>query len=246
MAKLKWSGKVASERRLFLWCAIWMTAVSVIGFLPPTIARFALPEEIGYVTQDVAFHGITTSLWVLVYLTQTILIRKRNPAIHRKVGLFATILLGLVLYSGFHMLLAMFTSGDKDLAEAAFNILGIGTAVALAAAGIAMRKVSYWHKRLMLAGTVILTRASTSRSIGMVEMASGQQLELNFYGLQAIVGAPLIALVIHDWLVHRRLVPALVVASPFVATSVLYVHRPLLVHDTGEALLRTLAPIFWV
>lgn len=226
-------------------CAIWFTFMSAAGFLPITIYRLVAPEEVGgYVTPAVAVHGIVFTAWVLLYLAQTVLISRRNPRLHRRLGWIGAGVLVLVFYSGMHLVLGLWLDGETSQAQAAFNAVTFISGSALAAVGIGYRRQPFLHKRLMLCSTVILTEASTERALGMLEMVLGRQLPLGFYGEHVVYGMPLLALLLFDLRTYKRPAVALLTIAVFVVSSALYIHRPLLVHPPGEAVMRAIAPIF--
>lgn len=228
----------AMDRRFFLACALWFTVLSLLAFLPPTIGRMLHPEGFPYSHPSVALHGITFSAWVLFYLSQTWLIGHGKVALHRRLGMFGAGLLVLVFYSGMAMIMTKWQSGAASQAQTAFNFMSFVTGFGLGVAAIAMRRTAYFHKRLMLGATVVLTSASASRTMGLLGFDPG------FYPSQAFVGLPLLALLVYDLWQHRRPWAALVPITAFLLVSTLYIHRPLLVNPAGEAFMENLAAVF--
>lgn len=226
------------ERRFFLVWAVWFVVVSLLAFVPPTIGRTLHPEGWPYSHPSVALHGITSSSWVLLYLVQTVLIGRGNRNLHRKLGMFGIGLLVLVFYAGMTLILTKWQSSAASHAQTAFNTMSFVGGFALGLAAIAMRRTAFIHKRLMLGATVLLTTASPSRALGILG------IDLGFYGNGLIVGLPLVALVIYDLSRYRRPWIALIPATAFLLVNTLYIHRPLLVHPTGEVLMAKIAPLF--
>ena len=226
------------DRRFFLACAIWVVVTSLLAFIPPTITRTLQPDGWPYAHPSIALHAVTFTAWVLLFLVQTVLIRRGNPALHRKLGLVGAILLPLVFYAGTAMIMTKWQVGLASQSQTAFNAMTFVTGFGLGVVGLALHKNAFVHKRLMLGATVLLTTASPARALGLLG------LDFGFYGNQVIIAAPLLALLIYDAWFYRRPIVALFPLIAFLLTSTMYIHRPLLVNQTGEALMEAIAPAF--
>lgn len=109
----------------------------------------------------VHLHGASALAWVLLFITQPMLVRGRRTGLHRKLGHLALPIAVIVCASG------IATAGwaaSRDLPEIgtaatsalAGTVTGLSLFVLLVAVAIMLRKRPDWHKRLMLLATVHL------------------------------------------------------------------------------------------
>ncbi|HWG21300.1 MAG TPA: hypothetical protein VG225_12285 [Terracidiphilus sp.] len=107
-----------------------------------------------------AVHGIVFFAWLLIFLTQSILVRTKKLAIHRRCGMLSAILAAAMVVLGYQTTIAMARrgfdlSGDLEirsdpLAGIAFPLLDIAMFAVLFVAAYLYRHRSAIHKRLML------------------------------------------------------------------------------------------------
>ena len=200
--------RVASSRarpRSALFVAITgvMIAMVLVGFWPyfRNIGSNA-PER----PWLIHVHAAVYSGWMVLLLTQVVLVWRRRSDLHRRLGPFGiaygvgVLVLGLV--ATIVAPLAHVASGAWSLDRAAsFLILPIGDMLLFGgffAAGVIYRRKPEIHKRCMLLATIALMFAPAARFAGD-------------WGPAAILGVWLIPLVIamgHDLWTRRRIHPA--------------------------------------
>ncbi|MEO6389263.1 MAG: hypothetical protein ABIT16_11825 [Croceibacterium sp.] len=138
--------------------ALAALAVAAIGFFGTYVRPMALGKFEG--PQFAHVHGLLLTLWLLLIVTQTQLVRKRL-SLHRKIGWAALLLAPLIALS------TVMIGGEaarRDVAAmgptGADNLIGaITTPLAfllLVSGAILLRKAPQWHKRLLLLATVAI------------------------------------------------------------------------------------------
>ena len=162
-----------SEGRFYVAMALVAMLIVIAGFGPglvdPSMRRAPLAIP-------VAAHGVVFAAWLVLFLTQTLLIPKGQFAIHRRLGYAGAVLAVLMVVSGYFTAVAMSRRGydlSGDLvatAEDALTILvfQLGDLVSfsiLVAAAVLYRRRADVHKRLMLLATVgaLMGRAISAR-----------------------------------------------------------------------------------
>lgn len=202
-AVLNASASEHRERLFFLIMAgvIAMTVVLAFGlFLHAGYSTFNAPWW-------VHIHAVTFSIWIVLYLTQNILVYRNNLAVHRKLGRMIAIyavwvlVVGLILTPVTVMVgrLPPFFTPGYFLALDWTNIVVFAV---LFFAAIVNCKRTDWHRRLMLCATVSLI----APAIGRLILLSGYELTtLNNVGV--LLGYILLAMVA-DRFIQGRVHPA--------------------------------------
>ncbi len=186
--------------------------ISLVGFLPsiaePSNRNVPLP-----MTALVATHTFAGSLWVLMFLSQTILVATGRTATHRRLGVIGVLVAVVFVVSGFFMNIeearrGFDLSGDlvrrgpaTDPAFILATINGFGLFAVLVGTAVWYRRRPDVHKRLMVLAVLSLTGAPVAHLIG------------HFPALQAGGGAigPVSGLVflslsaVHDRLAYGRI-----------------------------------------
>lgn len=147
----------ASDTRFFTVSAILMTLVMVAGFSVNIVtgrSSFSAPPLVH--AHAVVFFG-----WVMIYLTQNLLVGSGNVALHRRLGWIASIWIPLMLVFGTAVTLAMVRRGNVPFffQPQHFLVFDPGSLIfftALAVAAIRMRRRTDWHRRLMFCGMTLL------------------------------------------------------------------------------------------
>ena len=103
-------------------------------------------------------HGISFSLWVLLYGVQAALISSKYQKLHRKLGLFGGLILATVFLTGFY------TTFLFPLANKFQSTLYLSTTVALAIIGLITRGNLFQHKRYIFYATLAMSSAGISRA----------------------------------------------------------------------------------
>lgn len=109
-----------------------------------------------------SFHGAVFYTWMLLFVVQSALVRRRNLRLHRLLGWFGAVDALLIVVMG---LWASFAEHAPFAAECigVVSMAGFGVPVTLA---VLWRKRPAYHRRLMLIATAMLTNAAFARLPG--------------------------------------------------------------------------------
>lgn len=155
------------DQRFFTRMAIGMTAFIVFGFAQWALRGFVSPSTVPI---WVHLHGVAMLSWLGLFVTQNLLAGGQNLALHRKLGWisFALVLIiaGLGMFTGrmaveLHRVPPFFTNA---FFLALTHIEATAFAV-MVGAGIAMRKHTQWHRRLMFGATIMVMEPAFGRLI---------------------------------------------------------------------------------
>lgn len=155
------------DQRFFTRMAIGITAFVVFGFAQWALRGFVSPSTVPI---WVHLHGVAMLSWLGLFVTQNLLASTRNIALHRKLGWisFALVLMiaGLGMFTGrmaieLHRVPPFFTNA---FFLALTHIEATAFAV-LVGAGIAMRKHTQWHRRLMFGATIMVMEPAFGRLV---------------------------------------------------------------------------------
>jgi hypothetical protein len=208
------------EHRFFAAMAIVMAVATFVGFAP----SYYLAPVFGAkpLSALVHIHGIIFTAWILLYVTQTVLISAGRADIHRITGYTAVGLAVVMVPLGVATAII-----SKRIAFAhhlppqgpplVFPLGALLTFAVLVGAGVAMRKQSAWHKRLMLLGTAAILTTPLARITRFTHIGLTPPL-----GGMILTDILLVALIIHDVRTRGRLHPATIQGGGFfLATQVL-------------------------
>jgi uncharacterized membrane protein YozB (DUF420 family) len=209
----------ASARRLYRWGSIALAAIVFGGFARTYYLKtfFQLPP----LPALVHVHSVVMTLWVLTFLTQVRLVAKRRVDLHRRVGAAGAVLAVLVLVTGVLTGIEAARNGNSPgpppLVFLVVPIVDITVFAILCGLGLAFRRRSEIHRRLMLLASLGILTPAFARPILLAGLAPVAPLIA--FGLTDLV---ILACIIYDTRVHGRLHPAfgyggaLVIAShPF-------------------------------
>jgi len=157
------SVRLPSDRYFHAGMALVMLLTVFVGFAPTFYLRpaFGGPPA----TPLVHLHGILFSAWMLLFLTQTLLIAHGNKALHRRLGIVGAMLALALLVVGVMTAVTAARIGHAPPGVDAVRFLAIPLTTILVFAAtvgtaIHLRRRSDFHKRLMLVATIgILTPA---------------------------------------------------------------------------------------
>lgn len=203
-----------SDQRFFTRLAQVLAGVIVFGFLQWALRGFVDPLRTPI---WIHAHGIAMLGWLGTIIVQNSLAGSGNLSLHRKLGwaslglVLAIVLLGT--YAG-RMALAMhrvppfFTDGyflALTHIEAVIFALTVVTAIAL-------RRQTQWHRRLMLAATVILMEPALGRLLPMPLLG-----QIGGGWLEAVLQVGFLGIVArHDAKVQGRVHPATIAGMTLV------------------------------
>lgn len=156
-------------------------------------------------------HGVALSAWIVLFLTQTILIARGSPALHRRLGwvmsgLAASIvvLMSAAIVDQMRRIPPPFPAAFA-LAFGIFDIIVFATLVGWA---IYWRKRPDWHKRLMLSATILLLGAAAVRIVAFNGIDDPRYFAIAEYSSAAFFFIPCFA---YDWATRGKVHPANIV-----------------------------------
>lgn len=173
-------------------------------------------------------HGITFTLWIVLFVAQTALISARRPSWHRRLGIAGTGLAGVMLIVGTAVAIAAARYPPAEGVAAGLPpplvfllipLSDLAAFAALAGAGLYNRRKPAVHKRLMLLATIAILPAALGRMVfpgGVLDFLHLPVSPLTLTGLTALlVGACLI----YDRLAHGRVHFATLWGGAFLLTA---------------------------
>ncbi|WP_426031908.1 hypothetical protein [Caulobacter sp. DWP3-1-3b2] len=192
-------------RRFYLIMALVMAAVLVGGFSQTVPGDFAPSPGLPLLLH---IHGAVFTCWVLLFVAQPAFIARGSLKLHRQVGMFGAVLAAAMVVMGlaatlfavrYHRVPSFF----PPTIFLVMNAIGILVFGGLVAAGVALRRRSEWHKRLMLCATVSILGPGLGRLLPMDSF--GKAAPLVMFGVIALFAfaGPVI-----DLIVRRRIHPA--------------------------------------
>lgn len=182
-----------SDQRFFTRLAQVLAGLIVIGFLQWALRGFVDPLQ---TPLYIHAHGIAMLGWLGVMVTQNSLAGNGNLVLHRRLGWASLALVlaivGLGSFAG-RMALAThrvppFFTNPYFLALTHVEVAAFALAIA---AAIVMRRETQWHRRLMIAATVILMEPALGRMLPMPllgQVAGGwleAAIQVGFLGVMA-------------------------------------------------------------
>ncbi|HLR05046.1 MAG TPA: hypothetical protein VK117_04485 [Pyrinomonadaceae bacterium] len=195
-----------SDRRLYVWFAVFMPIIVLAGFarsyyLKGFFGFPALPSLL------VHLHGIVMTSWVVLFVTQVTLVATGRTRTHQRLGLLGAVLAPLVIVVGVLTAIAGAARGSTPgppalqfLAVPLFDMLAF--AILVGTALYFRRRRLDIHKRLMLlAAANLLPPAIVRIPLHFIETGG----PLVFFGLTDVC---LLACVAYDTVKNRRLHPA--------------------------------------
>lgn len=155
---------VQRERQFFFAMACGLAVVVFAGFslaLGMGVTSFAVPL-------DFHLHALAFFGWVVLFALQSGLIARGNIALHQRLGMVSILLLPIMVVTGLRLIIVSFRMGMippfYDLREFLFGVIAqLAGFLILAIAGLAMRKQSDWHRRLLLCAMALLAKAGWDR-----------------------------------------------------------------------------------
>lgn len=155
------------DRRFYLFISILTAALVFAGFartfyLNGFFAKLHLPSLF-------IIHGVVFSSWLVVFVTQTLLVSARQIRIHQKLGYASIAIVVAMIVLGWIMSVQAaqrgFTppGGPPPLSFLAFQLFGLFAFAALIAAAYLLRNRPETHKRLMVGATILLLTPAVAR-----------------------------------------------------------------------------------
>jgi hypothetical protein len=164
-----------TEGRFYVAMALVALLIAIAGFGPAAVDT---DVRKGPLTWAVGAHGAVFSAWLLLFLTQSILVRKRSMTVHRRLGYAGAGLAVLMVVTGYFTAIAMARRGydlsgdlvatvDDARTMLVFQLGDLVSFSILVGLAIWYRHRSDVHKRLMLLATLgTLMPAALAHIIG--------------------------------------------------------------------------------
>lgn len=157
--------KTHTDRSFFLLITIAMTALAFIGFGPSYYLK--VPFGSRPLNSLLHIHGAACTAWLMLVLLQAVLIRGRQIALHRTLGMAGVATAAVIVVSG---MMAVFDKPNATVTARAMAFLAIQSLVLFAgfvAAAIHYRGDSATHKRLIAIATIFLLPPAIGRLMVM-------------------------------------------------------------------------------
>jgi hypothetical protein len=156
-----------AERRFYVGMAGLVTVLVFLGFGPTYYLRplFRPERALSGVLQ---LHGFVFTVWVVLFVVQAALVSVRRVDLHRRLGVAAAAWAVLMIPVGGAAALSVAAAATGPLAVELRRFLAVqafdlGVFATLVATGIALRRDTQAHKRLLLLATVSLLPPAVAR-----------------------------------------------------------------------------------
>jgi hypothetical protein len=194
---------LATDRKFYTAMAVVMAAIVFAGFAP----TYYLKHQFGAPPLDLVLHlhGLVFSTWIALFFTQTVLIANGRTDVHRKLGIVGAILAVLMIVLGtlasIHAIRTNHTPpGIDPRSFLVLPLFDIAIFAILVGSGVALRRQSETHKRLMLLATICMLDAAIARMPGFLDLGPPA-----FFAVQDLL---VLAGPVHDYISRRRIHPA--------------------------------------
>jgi len=218
MASVTPAIRVKESRQFYVGMAITTIIVIVAGFSRTYYLRSVFDSP--PLAPLVGWHAVVMTLWLLLFLAQTLLIRSESVAAHRRFGIAGAVLAGAIVVLGLETMLfgghEGFVGGGYPGSALSFMSIPFFDVLVFAlliGTGLYFRRDSSTHKRLMLLATIALWPPGVSRlPIVPAGMPGGLFAAIAISCVVVAWGA-------YDFVVQRRLHPVFIWAGvPFIAS----------------------------
>jgi len=206
------------SRHLYIGVIAFAAVVVFVGFAPSFYLRGFFHEP--PLSSLAMAHGAVASAWIVLLLTQSLLVRTGNVHLHRQLGVAGAVLAAVMVALGVWTALvaaAHGTIGDRVHAPPLeFLIVPLGQILifgVLTAVAIALRRRPEVHRRLMIVATIHLTPPAVVRAAqGLLHVDSP---------LPALViaSALVILCIVYDAVTRGRVHPVFAVLAPMTILS---------------------------
>ncbi len=177
---------IRAEHRFYTGMSITILITVFLGFFQSFYFRPLFPENPAASYPMVFVHGTIFSLWVILFMVQTLLIKNNRTNLHRRLGLFAGILAIIIVIQGLDLAVYAVKTGRVD---ARFGgplpfILPITDIILFSwfvVLGIINRHKPQTHKRWILLATINFIGPAIGRMPGAT--AFGEATPILIYAL---------------------------------------------------------------
>lgn len=163
-------------------------------------------------------HGLVFTSWLVLFVTQTMLVAAHRTDIHRRLGVAGGVIAVLMVLIGVTTAVVRAKQGATPLpgiSPLAFLVIPLGDMFVfpiLVAAGLYFRRRPDVHKRLMMLATVSILSAAVAR-LPFAIMQAGPPA---FFGLTDVF---VVACVLYDLITLKRIHRATALAGLFIVAS---------------------------
>lgn len=167
-------------------------------------------------------HGFLATLWLALHYTQARLVAAHRVDLHRRLGIFAAFVAGLLAVQAISMAIGKAAAGDGPPGRDPLQFLSVPIStttmfVLLVGSALALRRRTEWHKRLMLLATMTVLMPAMARLDTQVIAPLG----LPRFVLPPLVTFGFIAWAwLHDWRRLGRVHPAYIVGGIALLVSI--------------------------
>jgi len=228
--------KASSENQYFAFSAIWFILIVFWGFAPSFYLSkyFDNPEPLPI---HLVVHGISFTLWVLLYAVQVFLIRVKNYKTHMTLGILGVVIMAAMVPTGLFPVVYKAYAGTNTVDAAGHNVFRLLSAYLLFVLAFAYRKKAFLHKRLMLGCMVMCTSAAIFRVSFDLQLNESQLFNK---GVQMFPALVLFAL---DWAKRKKAVWVDLV-SPILVLGIFFLADYFWLSPIGAGFMDILVAIF--
>ncbi|MEO6092416.1 MAG: hypothetical protein ABIT04_04670 [Novosphingobium sp.] len=161
----------ASTLRMTFWqkMALGLALFIAFGFAQFSARGFV---DLGHIPAYIHLHALVMLGWLGLTVAQPMLAERRDRALHRKLGWIGAVLAALIVGLGSYVAIKViaahhvppFFTPPYFLALTQIGLIAFG---GLVAAGIARRRETQWHRRLIIGSTVMLMEPALGRILPM-------------------------------------------------------------------------------
>lgn len=204
------------ERLFYSGMAIAVVLTVFAGFARTYYLRpyFGTPA----LTPLLHLHGVVFTSWLILFLTQTLLVATNHTRVHRRLGVLGAVIAVLIVVvgAGTAIIRAKQGAAPADVSPLAFLAIPLGDMLmfgSLISAGFYFRRRTDVHKRLMLLGTIAILPAATARlPFAFIEQVG----PLAFFGLADIF---IVVCLLYDLVTRKRFHRATVLGGLVIVVS---------------------------
>ena len=201
--------RLSGDHRYYVAAAAGIITVVLAGF-SIDMPLLSHPRSVSAL---VRLHGVVILAWIPVFFTQALPVARERVRLHMRLGIFGAVLALIVVVADTSTLIVACRLGGHHMPPGmprslfpAFGLFNLLTfAILVGAALTVRRRLTDWHKRLMLLAAILLLDAALARFIGAYTSWSIDASTLRNLLMFACIA-------IGTWR-HRRLHPAFVVGG---------------------------------
>ncbi len=159
-----------AEHRYYVAAAVGIIAVVLAGFS----VDVDLLSDMSGVSWLVRMHGLVMLTWIALFFTQALLVTRHRVHLHMRLGIFGAVLALIVVVADTATVVVACRLGGNHMPPGmprslflAFGLFNLLTFAILVGAALGLRRrLTDWHKRLMLLAAILLLDAALARFIG--------------------------------------------------------------------------------